>query len=46
MSEFHHVGIEYQEFGDHRHDASRQAAFLSVEDLVARLAHPAASRVA
>lgn len=46
MSEFHHVGIEYQEFGDHRHDASRQAAFLSVEDLVARLAHPATSRVA
>jgi FMN-dependent NADH-azoreductase len=26
MSEFHHVGIEYQEFADARHEASKRAA--------------------
>lgn len=46
MSEFHHVGIEYQEFGDHRHEESKVAASRAVGDLVSRLACPAASRVA
>ncbi|MGS4948180.1 FMN-dependent NADH-azoreductase [Meridianimarinicoccus sp. RP-17] len=46
MSKFHHVGIEYQEFGDHRHEASKAAASRAVGDLVSRLACPAASRVA
>jgi len=46
MSEFHHVGVEYQEFADHRHEASKAAASRSVRDLVARLARPAASQVA
>ena len=46
MSEFHHVGIEYQEFGDHRHEASKAAASQAVGDLVARLACPATSQVA
>lgn len=46
MSEFHHVGIEYQEFGDHRHEASKAAALRAVGDLVAGLTCPAASRVA
>lgn len=30
----HHVGIEYQEFGDHRFDRSRAAAIQEVEQLV------------
>jgi FMN-dependent NADH-azoreductase len=46
MSEFHHVGIEYQEFGDHRHEASKAAAARAVGDLVANLACPAASQAA
>ncbi|PQA88784.1 FMN-dependent NADH-azoreductase [Hyphococcus luteus] len=32
-----HVGIEYQEFGDARHRASKEAAFAAIPDLVAEL---------
>lgn len=32
-----HVGIEYQEFGDARHTASRETAFASIPDLVHNL---------
>lgn len=32
-----HVGIEFQEFGDARHEASRVAAFSAIPDLVGRL---------
>lgn len=46
MSEFHHVGIEYQEFGDQRHEASKAAASRAVDDLVARLARMAAGEAA
>ena len=46
MSEFHHVGIEYQEFGDQRHEASKAAASRAVGDLVARLVFLAASQAA
>jgi FMN-dependent NADH-azoreductase len=46
MSAFHHVGIEYQEFGDHRHEASKAAASRAVADLVARLVCSAASQAA
>ncbi|WP_214606816.1 NAD(P)H-dependent oxidoreductase [Palleronia pelagia] len=46
MSEFHHVGVEYQEFADHRHEASKAAASRSVRDLGARLASLAASEAA
>lgn len=46
MSEFHHIGIEYQEFGDHRHEASKAAASRAVGDLVARLAREAANQAA
>ena len=35
--ETHHLAIEYQEFGDFRHEASFQAAHAAVPDLVARL---------
>ena len=38
-----HVGIEYQEFGDARHEASRAAAFSAIPDLVGRLHTPANS---
>ena len=31
---FHHVGIEYQEFGDGRFEASSEAAFSAIEPLV------------
>ncbi len=33
----HHVGVEYQEFGDHRFEASRNAAHAALEPLVDRL---------
>lgn len=46
MSEFHHIGIEYQEFGDQRHEASKAAASREVDDLVAQLARTAASQAA
>lgn len=32
-----HVGVEYQEFGDARHEASRIAAYSEIPDLVSRL---------
>ncbi len=32
-----HVGIEYQEFGDERHRASKEAAFAAIPELVAEL---------
>ncbi len=35
-----HIGIEYQEFGDTRHEASRTAAFSAIADLVRRLQRP------
>ena len=37
MSDFHHVGIEYQEFGDARHERSAAEANRAVRDLAARL---------
>ena len=37
LSEFHHVGIEYQEFGDARHERSIAEANRAVRDLAARL---------
>ncbi len=37
VEETHHLAIEYQEFGDCRHEASVQAAHAAVPDLVARL---------
>ena len=47
VSEFHHVGIEYQEFGDARHDRSKADAERGVRDLARRLAQrmaPAGTR--
>ena len=40
VAQFHHVGIEYQEFGDHRYEASKAAAKRAVSDLVGRLSRP------
>lgn len=37
VEEFHHVGIEYQEFGDDRFEASREAAIAALDPLVDRL---------
>jgi FMN-dependent NADH-azoreductase len=37
VSEFHHIGIEYQEFGDARHERSTAEANRVVRDLAARL---------
>lgn len=37
VSEFHHIGIEYQEFGDARHKRSTAEANRAVRDLAARL---------
>lgn len=37
VEEFHHVGIEYQEFGDQRFEESREAAFAAIEPLVEAL---------
>ncbi|MEQ9490963.1 MAG: NAD(P)H-dependent oxidoreductase [Alphaproteobacteria bacterium] len=34
---FHHVGVEFQEFGDHRFEASHKAAYAALEPLVDRL---------
>jgi FMN-dependent NADH-azoreductase len=39
---FHHIGIEYQEFGDERFEASREAAFAAIEPLVEKLVKLAA----
>jgi FMN-dependent NADH-azoreductase len=38
VSEFHHVGIEYQEFNDARHESSKAQADRAVRDLAQRLA--------
>lgn len=38
VDQIHHVGVEYQEFGDARHEASKAAAFASLPGLAARLA--------
>ena len=35
-----HIGIEFQEFGDDRHEASRAVAFAAIPDLVRRLQDP------
>ncbi|WCL52912.1 FMN-dependent NADH-azoreductase [Gimibacter soli] len=37
-NEMHHIGIEYQEFGDHRFDTSKAAAAQQVERLAMQLA--------
>lgn len=37
VSEFHHVGIEYQEFGDERHERSKAEANRAVHELAVRL---------
>ena len=37
VERFHHIGIEYQEFGDQRFKASREAAFGAIESLVESL---------
>ena len=37
VDEFHHIGIEYQEFGDRRFETSREAAFAAIEPLVESL---------
>ncbi|MBO9503794.1 NAD(P)H-dependent oxidoreductase [Qipengyuania flava] len=34
---FHHIGIEYQEFGDRRFETSREAAFAAIAPLVESL---------
>ena len=40
---FHHVGIEYQEFGDERFEASKVAAFAAIEQLVECIATSSAA---
>ena len=37
-TDIHHVAVEYQEFGDDRHDASVEVAFGEIPHLVAKLA--------
>ena len=37
VEDFHHVGIEYQEFGDERFEASREAAIAALDPLVDKL---------
>ena len=37
VDRFYHIGIEYQEFGDRRFEASREAAFAAIETLVENL---------
>ncbi len=39
VSEWFHIGVEYQEFGDARHAASLDAAVAAVPRLAAQLAH-------
>ncbi len=39
VSEWFHIGVEYQEFGDARHTASLDAAVAAVPRLAAQLAH-------
>ncbi len=46
VSEFHHVGIEYQEFGDARHERSKAEANRAVRDLAVRLSQQYARAVA
>lgn len=46
VSEFHHVGIEYQEFGDARHERSKAEANRAVHDLVTRLSQQKARTAA
>ena len=36
----YHIGIEYQEFGDERFEASREAAFAAIEPLIEKLIEP------
>ncbi|QKG71226.1 FMN-dependent NADH-azoreductase [Erythrobacter mangrovi] len=43
---FHHVGIEYQEFGDERFEASHKAAFAALAPLVDTLVNALAPRPA
>jgi len=45
-SGFHHVGIEYQEFGDARHERSKADARRAVRDLVLRLSQQHAPEAA
>lgn len=37
VESFHHIGVEYQEFGDVRHEASKRAAFDAIPQLVRTL---------
>lgn len=46
VSEFHHVGIEYQEFGDTRHETSKAKAERAVGTLASHLAKTRAKAVA
>lgn len=46
VSEFHHIGIEFQEFGDTRHERSKAEANRAVRDLVARLSQQQARAAA
>ena len=46
VSEFHHIGIEYQEFGDARHERSTAEANRAVRDLAARLSQQRARAAA
>lgn len=42
VEEFHHVGIEYQEFADDRFEASHEAAFAALGPLIDRLVRASA----
>ncbi len=46
VDRFHHVGVEYQEFGDERFTASRSAAEKSVRELVSMLTKAGACQAA
>lgn len=45
VEDFHHIGIEYQEFGDRRFEASKEAAFAAVTSLVKKLADAGSSAI-
>lgn len=38
VQDFHHIGVEYQEFGDARHERSKKAAFAAAQNLGAAIA--------
>lgn len=43
VDDFHHVGIEYQEFGDERFEASKEVAFAAIKPLVECIATSSAT---